>query len=99
VEATAVVGTRSAKHVNIVIFLAVLVKYFEYVARLWYDEDPDYEYCRKLIENGLKDLKCSLQGKLGFSGKGSICMTSLCSRGCVSVLADAVRIWKIGCCV
>jgi len=54
------------------IFPAVLVKYFEYVARLRHDEDPDYEYCRKLLENGLKDLKCSLQGKLDFSGKGSV---------------------------
>lgn len=51
---------------------AVLVKYFEYVARLRYDEDPDYEYCKKLLESGLKDLKCSLQGKLDFSGKGSV---------------------------
>jgi len=48
------------------------VKYFEYVARLRHDEDPDYEYCRKLLENGLKDLKCSLQGKLDFSGKVSV---------------------------
>jgi hypothetical protein len=48
------------------------VKYFEYVARLQYDEDPDYEYCRKLLENGLKHLKCSLQGKLDFSGKESV---------------------------
>lgn len=45
------------------------MKYFEYVAKLRHDEDPDYEYCRKLLENGLKDLKCSLQGKLDFSGK------------------------------
>lgn len=49
-----------------------MVKYFEYVARLRYDEDPDYEYCKKLLESGLKDLKCSLQGKLDFSGKGSV---------------------------
>lgn len=48
------------------------MKYFEYVARLRHDEDPDYEYCRKLVENGLKDLKCSLQGKLDFSEKGSV---------------------------
>lgn len=48
------------------------MKYFEYVARLRHDEDPDYKYCRKLLENGLKDLKCSLQGKLDFSGKGSV---------------------------
>lgn len=47
------------------------MKYFEYVARLRHDEDPDYDCCRKLLENGLKDLKCSLQGKLDFSGKGS----------------------------
>jgi len=48
------------------------VKYFEYVARLSHDEDPDYEYCRSILENGLKDLKCPLQGKLDFSGKGSV---------------------------
>jgi hypothetical protein len=48
------------------------VKYFEYVAGLRQEEGPDYEYCRKLLGNGLKDLKCSLEGKLDFSGKGSV---------------------------
>lgn len=42
------------------------------MARLRYDEDPDYEYCQKLLEKGLKDLKCPLQGKLDFSGKISV---------------------------
>lgn len=48
------------------------MKYFEYVASLSYDEDPDYVRCRKLLETGLKDCKCSLEGKLDFSGKGIV---------------------------
>lgn len=48
------------------------MKYFEYVASLKYDEDPNYVHCRKLLETGLKDSKCSLEGKLDFSGKGTV---------------------------
>lgn len=50
---------------------APLVKYFEYVARLKHDEKPDYTYCHKLLEKGLKDCKCPVEGKLEFTQKGS----------------------------
>lgn len=58
--------------INNVVFPAALVKYFEYVASLTYDQDPDYKWCQKLLETGLKDCKCSLEGKLDFSGKGTV---------------------------
>lgn len=64
------------------------MKYFEYVARLEYDEDPDYEYCRKLLENGLKDLKCPLQGKLDFSGKEPVKRSSPRTKKSASISND-----------
>ena len=64
------------------------MKYFEYVAGLRHDEDPDYEYCRKLLENGLKDLKCSLQGELDFSGKGSVKRSSPTIKNSASLSKD-----------
>jgi hypothetical protein len=60
----------------IVIFPDVLVKYFQYVASLRHDVDPDYEHCQTLLEKGLKDMNCSLGGKLDFSGKASLTRSS-----------------------
>ena len=58
------------------------------MARLRHDEDPDYEYCQKLLQNGLKDLKCSLQGKLDFSGKGSVKRSSPKNKNSASLSND-----------
>ncbi|KAJ4436629.1 hypothetical protein ANN_16760 [Periplaneta americana] len=48
-----------------------MVKYLEYVASLKDNEEPDYGKCKKLLELGLKECKCSVEGKLEFSGKGT----------------------------
>ncbi|PSN32502.1 Nucleosomal histone kinase 1 [Blattella germanica] len=50
---------------------AAIVKYFEYVASLMHNNEPDYVKCRKILESGLKDCKCPLEGKLEFKMKGS----------------------------
>lgn len=48
------------------------MKYFQYVASLRHNEDPDYDLCRKLLEKGLKDSECSTKGTLDFSRKGPV---------------------------
>ncbi|PNF22731.1 Nucleosomal histone kinase 1 [Cryptotermes secundus] len=55
---------------------AVLVKYFQYVASLRHDADPDYEYCQKLLKKGLKDLNCSVGGNLDLSAKAPVTRSS-----------------------
>lgn len=48
---------------------AAILEYFKYVAKMEYNETPDYEKCRKIFQNTLKSLKVPLTGDLEFKIK------------------------------
>lgn len=47
-------------------FVAVIVRYLEYVSKLKYDQVPDYDFCRKLFKEELKKIGEPKSGKLVF---------------------------------
>lgn len=53
-----------------------LAEYFKYVAKMEYNETPDYDKCRKMFNSALKTLKVSLTGDLDFKLKASVNNTS-----------------------
>ncbi|KAM7360535.1 nucleosomal histone kinase 1 [Cochliomyia hominivorax] len=48
---------------------SALVDFFKYIAKMEYNETPDYEKCRKIFTTALKTLKVSLTGELDFNLK------------------------------
>lgn len=49
----------------------VIVEFLKYVAKLEYNDEPDYEKCRKMFQNALKTLKFPTTGDLDFNIKTS----------------------------
>ncbi|ELT97354.1 hypothetical protein CAPTEDRAFT_166427 [Capitella teleta] len=48
----------------------VLKQFFQYVVKMEYNDTPDYNFCRRLFEDGIKKIKATL-GKLDFGSKSS----------------------------
>ncbi|XP_004524170.1 nucleosomal histone kinase 1 [Ceratitis capitata] len=46
-----------------------IIEYMKYVAKLEYNETPDYENCRKIFSSALKDMKIPNSGELLFATK------------------------------
>jgi hypothetical protein len=45
---------------------AVLSQYIEHVASLGFETTPNYDHCRELLRQGIKDCGCVYDGKLVF---------------------------------
>lgn len=48
-------------------FTAVLEEFLNYVVKLEFDDEPDYNKCRKMFQNGLTKAKYPLDGKIDFT--------------------------------
>ncbi|XP_023298847.2 nucleosomal histone kinase 1 [Lucilia cuprina] len=73
---------------------SALVDFFKYVAKMEYNDTPDYEKCRKMFTSALKTLKMPLSGDLEFKLKGDSKISSPSTSKPIKVSAAKKRIKK-----